>query len=393
MRQNTPPASPFNPADDDDVPNFDDNDEDEDLIYIGDADEVLNQWEADLAENEDDDDEFLNQIPEDADEEAAGEYSAAGPQQDDAALTFTKHTGSVFCGSLHPTEDIAVTGGEDDKAYVWEISGGEIIHEVTGHSDTVIAAEFSPDGAYLATGDMAGEVQVLKLSQSYKKVWEFSMGDMVWMKWHTAANVLLAGSESGEVYVWRIPSGDCKVFASSGHKSETGQLTADGKRLIVGYGDGSVRLWDIKSSACIQEILADSPQGHTESVTCIAADPDNGMFLTGSEDGKILIAGSGGPLGSLNPASGPVESLAFCAESDIKLVACGTLQGKISLWDVGKQAVRVECENRDPSGVTRMIWAPGHNLICGTLEGSVKGFDGLTGQQKVNISIIGAFRL
>lgn len=61
----------------------------------------------------------------------------------------------------------------------------------------------------------------------------------------------------------------------------------------------------------------------------------------------------------------------------------GTLQGKVSLWDVGKQAVRVECENNNPSGVTRMIWAPGHNLICSTLSGTVKVFDGRSGQQKV----------
>lgn len=149
------------------------------------------------------------------------------------------------------------------------------------------------------------------------------MGDMSWMRWHTAANVLLAGGESGEVYVWRIPSGDCKVLQGNGHKSEVGELTNDGKKLIVGYGDGTIKLWDIKASSVVQEILADSPLGHSSAITCIAADPDNGIFLSGSEDGKILIAGASGALGNLMPDSGSVESLAFCPESDIKLVACG----------------------------------------------------------------------
>lgn len=177
------------------------------------------------------------------------------------------------------------------------------------------------------------------------------MGDMVWMKWHPAATVLLAGAESGEVYVWRIPSGDCKVFQGSGHKSECGTLTADGKRLIVGYGDGSVRLWDIKSSLCVQEIVAESPNAHSESVTCISADPENGMFLTGSEDGNIMIAGASGAMSMLHPSAGPVESLAFCAESDFKLVACGNYFGSNTIAQYNHLWFFNQCRNTPGKGV------------------------------------------
>lgn len=394
MRNDTPPASPYS-ADigDDNSPHNhhdDEDDDDDELIYVGNADEVLDQWESELAaengaDDEDDDDEFLNQIQEENEDDEGTASAAIQPERDDAILTFRGHSGAVFCGSLHTHEDLAVTGGEDDRAFVWSTETGDVVHEVTGHTDTIIAAQFSPDGKYLAIGDMAGEIEVLKLSANYQRIWEFSMGDMVWMKWHTDISVLLAGSESGEVYVWRMPRGDCKVFQSSGHRAETGTLSADGAKLVVGYGDGSIRMWDIKSSTCVQEILADSPMGHTESVTCIATDPDNGTFLSGSEDGKMLIGGLSGPLGVLSPDAGAVESLAYCKDSDIKLAACGTLTGKVSLWDIGKRTVRVECENIQPSGVTRMLWAAGHNLVCSTLDGCVKCFDGLTGRQKVRM--------
>ena len=33
------------------------------------------------------------------------------------------------------------------------------------------------------------------------------------MKWHPLANVLLAGYASGEVWMWKIPSHDLKVFS------------------------------------------------------------------------------------------------------------------------------------------------------------------------------------
>lgn len=306
------------------------------------------------------------------------------PPRDDAVLTFSTHEGPVFCGSFHPTQNLAVTGGEDDKAYVWSTETGNVVFAVEGHKDSVIAAEFSADGNYLATGDMAGYIQVFKLSQDYKQVWEFEMGDMSWMQWHIAACVLLAGSDTGESYVWRIPSGDCKVLQGNGSKAEIGQLTADGKSLVVGYSDGCVKLWDIKSSTVIQNYEANTALGHSGSITSIAVDPDNGRFLTGSDDGKIMIANNTGPLTNLFPSGGSVEALSFSSEKDdLKLVACGTLEGKVSLWDVNRQAIRFQCQNPDPTGITKIVWGTNFSVLCATLDGSIRIFDGRNGANRV----------
>ncbi len=53
--------------------------------------------------------------------------------EDDADFCYEKHTGSVFCCDLEPTKSsIAVTGGEDDKAYVWKVGDGEPVLECSG---------------------------------------------------------------------------------------------------------------------------------------------------------------------------------------------------------------------------------------------------------------------
>lgn len=333
---------------------------------------------------------MLNQLEAESDEDDNAEQNdnideMYEPPRDDAALTFATHEGPVFCGSFHPTQNLAVTGGEDDKAYVWSTETGNVVFAVTGHKDSIVAAEFSADGNYLATADLAGYIQVFKLSQDYKQIWEFEMGDMSWMQWHIAASVLLAGSDAGETYIWRIPSGDCKVLQGNGSKSETGQLTADGKSLIVGYSDGCVKLWDIKSSTVVYNFEENSPLGHSGSITSIAVDPDNGRFLTGSEDGKIMIANNTGPLTNLFPSAGSVEALAFSSDrDDMKLLACGTLDGKVSLWDVNRQAIRFECQNRNPTGITKIVWGPNHSILCATLDGSIRIFDSRNGQHKVS---------
>jgi hypothetical protein len=42
--------------------------------------------------------------------------------------------GSVFCCHLQPkTGRLAVTGAEDDMAYVWETQSGEIVLQCKGH--------------------------------------------------------------------------------------------------------------------------------------------------------------------------------------------------------------------------------------------------------------------
>lgn len=73
-------------------------------------------------------------------------------------------------------EKYAVTGGEDDKAYVWDVKTGEVIIECTEHKDSVIFADFSLDDTYLATGDMNGIIQIRKTSDK-TIVWDYNMGD------------------------------------------------------------------------------------------------------------------------------------------------------------------------------------------------------------------------
>lgn len=71
---------------------------------------------------------------------------------------------------------LAATGGEEDKAYVWDTSTGEIILDCTGHKDSIIFSAFNYDESYLATGDMSGLIQVWKVADKIK-IWDYNMSD------------------------------------------------------------------------------------------------------------------------------------------------------------------------------------------------------------------------
>lgn len=392
MRMDTPPHSPFNDERDAEDQEF--NEEEMEIVIIGENDPPPEE-----SSDEDGEPNPQNNI---------NVHPELNPDRrlirDDADLTFDRHEGSVFGAAIHPTEDWIVTGGEDDKAYVWNLDTGEVVYESDGHNDSVISTEFSHDGTYLATGDIAGHIQVFKVSQDFKKVIDFQIGDMVWMKWHKSSNILMAGGDGGEIYIWRIPSGDCKVFRGNGLRSEDVALTMDGKRLIAGYNDGTVKLWDIRTSTVALEIRAGGPVAHEKQVTCVLADPDcNSLFYSGSYESTILIAGECGPLGLLRPNNGLIEALAYWSDGNLKLLACGsfsffciknntessffiflgTITGHITVWDISKQSFRMECEDPDQNGITRLLWLPECTIVAASMCGFVRGFDGRSGKQKV----------
>lgn len=105
--------------------------------------------------------------------------------------------------SLDPvTNSLAVTGGEDDKAYVWRVSDGEVLLECSGelrtgtttgsirsrttgsfcfsspgHKDSVTCAMFSHDSSLVASGDMSGLIKVWRV-ETKEEVWSFEVGDL-----------------------------------------------------------------------------------------------------------------------------------------------------------------------------------------------------------------------
>ncbi|XP_053687683.1 angio-associated migratory cell protein isoform X2 [Sabethes cyaneus] len=356
MRDNTPPMSPYS-LDQEEA-------DDDELIYVGEADEVLEQLQNEMEDSDD----SVN------DGDDYGDYI---PERDDALLTFEKHTAPVFCGSLHPTEDLAVTGGEDDKAYVWNTTSGAVKFEVPGHSDSVIGCEFSYDGTFLATGDIAGLIQVFKVTQDFKKVWEFTMGDMCWLKWHFGAHVLLAGADSGEIYVWRIPSGDCKVLQGFGEKCDVAKLTNDGKSLAAGYGNGAFKIWDLKTSTTSLDVAPSTSSGQVSNIISMSIDRDSQLIATGSEEGKVVLFRPTGFVAMLPVEwTSSVDAIVIDnPDFEIKVAATGTLNGKVTVWDLARQSPRVECENPTEAGIMRLLWGKDCTLIGGTLGGIIRVWD------------------
>ncbi|KAJ3584549.1 hypothetical protein NHX12_015044 [Muraenolepis orangiensis] len=321
------------------------------------------------------------------DEMDFGEEEEEGGEQDDSELTFSKHTGSVFCVGLDPaTNSMAVTGGEDDKAYVWRLSDGEVLFECSGHKDSVTCVAFSHDSSLVASGDMSGLIKVWEV-EAKKEVWSFEVSDLEWLEWHPCAPVLLAGTDDGNMWMWKIPGGECKMFASPARHAN-GRLLPDGKRAVVGYEDGSIRVWDLKQGNATHVVKG--RDGHQGAVTCLASNKDGSLVVTGSVDGSaklintltgkmVCVFSVDGLKGTVSTSPGEtnsVESVGFC--NILPLVGVAYLDGTLVIYDLATQGIRHRC--RHEAGIVHMQWEESSTLVstCG-LDGALRQWDARSG--------------
>lgn len=358
---------------------------DEEIVEVID----LNDTEPgpdDLADELDDVD--FEEEPGNVDDEGWETEDEMEADQDDSELTFSSHKGSVFCVSLDPvTNTMAVTGGEDDKAFVWSLSDGEVLFECTGHKDSVTCAVFSHDSTLVATGDMSGLIKVWKV-ETKEEIWSFEVGDLEWLEWHPCAPVLLAGTDEGNVWMWKVPAGDCKTFQSAACQATSGKVLPDGKRAVVGYEDGSVRVWDLKQGNTIHVIKGQD--GHQGALTCLACNKDGSLVLTGSVDGgsKLINTTTGKVLGAFSvegiakgskdgeEETNSVESVGFC--NILPLIAVAYLDGTLAIYDLSSQSLRHRCQHE--AGIVHLQWEEASSVVttC-SLDGALRLWDARSG--------------
>lgn len=305
-----------------------------------------------------DDEQHIEYIPDDITD---GEEVFDTEVVDLAVLTFSKHTKSVFCSDLSNDGQLALTGGEDDMAYLWNTNTAEVIFECTGHKDSVTEVCFNHDNQYIATGDMSGMIQVWS-PRELKLVWCFEGDDMEWLCWHSLANVLLCGCHSGDIYVWQIPQGNCKVLAAvSDSPVSCAKILPNGKQLLAGYEDGQVRLWNLKESQVVWSC------SHSHTTTNIDINKDGSLAII--SPASTIIKLSDGKIISTLLADGENEIESALFSNELGMVVTGSISGHLCVWDLRKQVLRHQAKIE--SAVTVLKWGSLNSIFIGAADGAV----------------------
>lgn len=64
---------------------------------------------------------------------------------------FSGHQAGVRTVMFHPDGQMAVSGGFDKQAIIWNVTTGQIIHRLQRHQGVIFTVKFSPDGRFVVT--------------------------------------------------------------------------------------------------------------------------------------------------------------------------------------------------------------------------------------------------
>jgi len=255
-------------------------------------------------------------------------------------------SGSDFAFSHHGGRIISVNedGNSDGSKYqpenrilvqLWDASNGSLIPNSLLEVNDVRVAQFSPDGRFLAIVKRSGGVIELWNLEGSKHFRRFTHphGNMTFLRFSPTSDTLMVGSKGKphQVYIWRL---DTQEMASFSHDfygvphvlhspltnylfieqldtveiwdvSATGSKmicemkptstsllrsicpSSDGHRLLVGYYDGSVRMWNVD-----QENLAENLAINQTDTMDTRDDADVRQVITISPSGKMIVTRS-----------------------------------------------------------------------------------------------------
>ncbi|CAO1622248.1 unnamed protein product [Parajaminaea phylloscopi] len=333
--------------------------------------EDLAQITQDDVEEIHDDDEGGGDAPMDSDDD--GEDGGQMVLHDSSLAAFYGAKGeSIFTLRLHPSypnPPLAVSGGSDDTAHVWNVPDGEIIQQLSPkHSDSVAQVEWSADGTLVATGGMDGIVNVFRREQgdghAFSHVTTLEGGDEVqFLAWHPRGNVLVAGYADATAWMWQLPSGLLmNVFTGHEDAVTAGSFTPDGKKLLTTSTDGNLIIYEPRQATPLSKLAASDTRFHSEGgFTALAVSPDSRLAAVGSVTGQSRVVSlaaieSGGGLTVVSALEGhksgeSIEGIAFVdllgrADVATHLITAAT-DGKAVVWDLQTSKMRVECVHYD----------------------------------------------
>jgi WD40 repeat protein len=176
---------------------------------------------------------------------------------------------------------------------------------------------------------------------------------------------IISGSDDGTVKVWDSVSGQC-IHSLNEHNSSVTSVafSPDGKHIVSGSHDHTVKLWDSQSGHCIHSLSE-----HSSRVTSVAFSPDGKHIVSGSRDSTVKLwnSQSGQCLRTLDKHAGGINSVAL--SPDGKHIVSGANDGTIKLWNSqsGQCLYSVDVSER---GVTTLTFSPNGNQIASGDSGS-----------------------
>lgn len=266
--------------------------------------------------------------------------------------TFDGHEKEVADLALSGDGRLLVSGGYDSTVRLWEIASGRCLHCLPA-GGTVGSVAIAADGSFLVSGRFDGNVHIrdAKTGQLRQHL-EVRRYDDSTALHHpltgecvrhvqagdealslnalclTPDGRLLATADSRhQVLVWSVAEGEL-VQVLTRHTEDVKDVccSADGRHLLSGSWDKSLKLWDVASGRRLGHL------DHGDTVQAVCLTRNGGHAASGDYRGVVKIWNVARmiPVWTLEVAVQPIEAVAF--SPDGRHLATAAQDGGVALW-------------------------------------------------------------
>ena len=225
---------------------------------------------------------------------------------------------------------LAISGGtfraRDYRVYLWDLNAACLTASLGGHTDTVQALTFSPDGRWLATG-----------------------------------------SNDFTIRLWDRKQGSCARILRQ-HSEQVNGLTfsPDSRYLLSAGGDMTLRLWAIETGQLVRTF-----RGHTDWVKAVAFSRDGRLIASGAADATLRLwdVADGKRLQVLGDNPSWVRSVAFSPGGERIAAATGNL---VRIWQIESGELLHTLANHTATVRSLVYSADGQWLASASKDGTIK---------------------
>ena len=277
-----------------------------------------------------------------------------------------------------PDGRLVANCGMDYCVRVWSAESGLLLQTLEGHTDQVFHPAFDFEGRRLASGSRDGTVCVwdVQTGQRLNHFWVTDEADLIsGLAFSPDGRWLAGGGSKHELWLWDVGSSDerrdqfHKPFREPSREPSQAQQNAplvrklqghvreveccafspDGTLLASGAHDGSIRIWDVASGACLHRL-----SGHGQLVRVLAFHPHGHMLASGGADRTVRLwdPHEGQALQTLTGHTHEVIALSF--NPDGRALASGSVDKTVRQWDpLTGQAIEILSSHADMINAVR----------------------------------------